>query len=231
MTPSISDSELKTTEITECVISGCAKPLGQESRDLGYPVCHEHRKCAKCGRDCQVVEVEACWRFEAAANGEKEYVLKPHAVRHARCRVLEHKALSDDIELMNLARLLLWPDPSLSRTTLQHTTTCQFNSLVPLLNHDQLLLMIDQMEAVAAAGRLALGKNKRVVEEQINEREKHKAEKAIKERTESLRTPADKKAMSGLEKQLKTFTDMGMPLEAAKEMVNQLKASRKDMLR
>lgn len=202
--------------ITECLI--CQKPLGSESRDLGIPVCHEHRKCSKCGRDVQLVEIEYCLKNK-------------YPITHARELALSDQTLDTNAELSNLARLLLWPDPSLNRQTLQQRTTTQFNLLVNLLNHEQILLIIDQAQALAAAGSLAIAKNRREIEISIQEKEAKKHKKAAAERVEASKTPADKKAESAYEIEVKTFEKLGMPRSVAEMMVKRARESRKDMLK
>ena len=210
--------------LTECVI--CNRTLGHETRDLELPVCHEHRKCGRCSQDVlSAKEVEYCLSNKLA-------------IHHARCLSLQTPNLDMNIELLNLSRLIVNPNPLISRTSNQTTVKTAFSQMVHLLSHEQLLLIGDQAQALAAACSLALGKNRREMEQNIEERDAARYEKAKSAAAGNNLTIADKIAVkakkaaeSADEKAIQTWMALpGMTREVAMEQVKKLKAMRKEML-
>ena len=80
-------------QISSCI--KCNKPLGQESKDLGFKLCHTCRLCAACGHATTARESNLCL--------EKELPIK-----HARCLRLEDSknTLAAKLDLSNLYRTL-----------------------------------------------------------------------------------------------------------------------------
>lgn len=210
------DSETPLLPITVCQIPGCLKTLGAESRDAEYPVCHEHRKCSKCNQDVQAAESQYCLDM-----GIEKIV-------HARCRALEMPELDKELDTLNLARLLIWPDPTVSRDTNNHTTATRFNHAISRLQHDEILIMLGKAQTLAAACSLALSKNRREIEEEINDREKNRHSSAMQNARQNNLTPSDKKHKSAEEKSIQTFMALGMTKEQATEMHKAAKAARRE---
>lgn len=72
----------------------CNKPLGQDSKDADYPVCHEHRLCTVCSKDVSATEASFCISLN-------------NPVSHARCIPYANaKSLEQKLDLLNLRRLL-----------------------------------------------------------------------------------------------------------------------------
>lgn len=187
-------------------------------------VCQKCVLCAKCGRDTQMAEIAYCIK-----NNQK-------AIFHARCMVLDQKALDLEIELLNLARLTYHPDPSLSREELKHRAINKVNQVIGFIPHDIQLLILDQATAIAAAISLALSSNRREVEHEVDTREKARVKKAQEKRTEKELTEdsaKDRKTefSAAVEKQIKTFTSLGFSREQAIKQVLAAKESAKGMLK
>jgi hypothetical protein len=214
----------------ETTIENCSYCKEQFDINTGYRdaeakqyVCSKCYICSRCGRECSLAEIRYC-----LDNGRR-------LVQHARCLVIDSKELDTEIELMNMARLLFHPDPELSRETNRQRIATTYNQVVGMIPHDLQLLILDQATALAAAASLALGKNKRVLEEQANEREQKKFKQAESVRKSNGISKHDslmvKKHESMLEKQIKTFMQLGLTREQALEQVNKVKSTKGDMLK
>lgn len=84
--------------MSECKV--CEAPLGQESIDSGYTVCHDHRRCPRC--KATVPSTEVNWCLENA-----------QPVMHSRCLIVDDKAVAilkldkaRFIELVNMVHLV-----------------------------------------------------------------------------------------------------------------------------
>lgn len=131
---------------SECSI--CNRPLGQESKDLGYLVCHDHRLCTVCNIDVSPHEVIYCLTNKVN-------------VTHARClSFTEVPQVQSQLDLLNLRRLL--------------TETCV---RISELSFDQKYQFLRMMQDTAAIVSVHLQKNKQELSTQLN-KEKHEREKA-----------------------------------------------------
>src|SRR5215472_17418715 len=105
-----------------CVI--CQKPLGQDSKDLGYTLCHEHRKCIYCEQNISPAENATCLKAlgeRRAGNGSQPDYTEI-VVTHASCWIYHHKKEDDPevtvrqstYDFANLCRLAIMPEMHLN---------------------------------------------------------------------------------------------------------------------
>ncbi|MDE1971244.1 MAG: hypothetical protein KGI50_06760 [Patescibacteria group bacterium] len=213
------DNNHEQSGVTQCVL--CEKPLGQETQDLEIPVCHEHRKCPKC---CRPVE----------SRPEIDYCLVRNIeIRHARCLSLDTPNLDMEIELLNIGRLVMLPNPLMTRESKRTAIGTALAPIIHNLKHDEILLILDAAQTLSAACSLALSKNRREIEQAVSEREQINEAKAKKEREEH-KEKAPKTAKQKLSKDeatLAMFMQMGMTKEQALLQMQSLAEAKKDMLK
>lgn len=243
-------------EIKECLI--CNKPLGQESRDLRFPVCHDHRMCPKCGFAIESsAEITYCWK-----NNQ-------FPALHARCLAVETKLdptnINDNLdltaEMLNLARLIITPNPELSRDGRSSETQAGCAPLINLRTHDQLLLIAEQARVVAAYVSLAASRKKhqedleseetstdpRVIRNREAKEKRQEAMREVERERAKPKTKVEAKRQTNDEKTIANFLMMaemisknptselyGKPQSEwtkwAMDQMTVLKNSRKDML-
>lgn len=145
---------LTPIEVSECTL--CQKPLGQESRDLGYILCHDCRLCNDCKLPVSPQEITYCNSHSLV-------------VTHARCLIYRDRALKDTvavevneslIERNNLARLILQPDMNLSVETNQSNAIINNKRFVCNMNFEELYVHVQVLMALAADCSLMLKQDK-----------------------------------------------------------------------
>lgn len=231
---------MQATMQTTCLI--CERTLGGESREMGYPVCHDHRKCKVCGEDIPAHEARNCValynrKFLDAREGELE---QPTAktyehleMMHARCRPADVIKRGDTITIsqeeydyLNAVRLCFIPDLDLNKVSNENITMNNTPRLIVNMNHDQRLVCIEKMHAFIAQTQIAISQSgeKRT----LADREKEHAAKAKREAITSSR-PTNKSSEDSQELQLGSFmelhglTERKVALGIMKDMNNAIK--------
>jgi len=200
----------------------CQRPLGDETRQLRIPVCHEHRKCYKCATPVDnTVEIQYCLDHNLA-------------ITHARCLTVD-KSTDIDEHLLNLSRLIFYPNPQIPRPIAAQATGNVLQSLDTFLSHDHILHIVSQAQAIAAAGTLMLQKHHRKFSIELQERDALKLKEAEEYRQNQKpevkqAKKAKAKEESAAEKTISLFMQMGMSREQALAQLEAVKAAKKDMV-
>ena len=204
-------------EYKECIV--CSKPLGQESRDLEYRTCHDHRTCIKdCGELLNPHDIKLC--HKRALESEESLVLI-----HPRCQVLERRiessenlqasSASDPIlsirqseyDFLNSLRLMCVPNVELSDTTNENNASGQNKKLIAGMNFEQKMIHLKMMEACVASCSIVLRTTKEYRKEAFKEREERQKKQAEKQKLTSSR-PTGKSIESQEEILLGTFMEI-----------------------
>jgi hypothetical protein len=194
-----------------CALADCTKPLGQESQDLGFLTCHEHRTCAKCGLEMRPAEIK--WAVDKSI--ESEEPLKCEVLAHARCVILETPSISQDPTLsikqshydyLNLIRLMVEPDLNLSIQTNEQTAMIQSTRLLTEMDFDHLYVALKKLEACVAQVSIALSQDRKKLKERASERERESFKRAQSEARTSAR-PSGKPANDEKEIMLAAFME------------------------
>jgi hypothetical protein len=151
----------------------CARPLGQESKDLGYIVCHECRKCDVCHEDVGPTEVEALTSYS-------------HVIRHANCslkQMLIENGNSNNwdkfeptqyqLQVLNIATLIN-PNMDISRGANKAIIDMKMDSSIGGLPIEVTLRIVQNMEVAAASMRGALRKATNKSKETLEEEQRVK---------------------------------------------------------
>ena len=187
----------KETEFTECVI--CQKPLGQDSRNLGYSLCHEHRKCIYCEKDISPAENITCLkalreRRSALSNGTPpDY--SEITVTHASCWIQNQRKIDDPeitvrqstYDFANLCRLAIIPELELNAKTNRENAEVEGHKLVQNMDYLEKTMFIERLEAIASFQRMLLKQDPKFNKELLELREKQKASVARVEASTSAR--------------------------------------------
>jgi hypothetical protein len=129
----------------------CKRPLGQESKDLGYPLCHNCRKCSHCGTETTPAESLYC-------------IENNLAIKHARCvKLTDVNTLQEQVALVNYYRLL-------------QDLTVQF----PTLSFDQQYEALRRTQEIAAFMSVHLNMKKADLNKKLTQ-EKQETKKAVAE--------------------------------------------------
>jgi hypothetical protein len=177
---------MSDTSIVTCIIESCKKPLGQESRDLDYRVCHEHRICPICNEILPPHEVQRCHSemLEALETDTSASL----DLRHARCKVLslgnvdQTLAVKESyLNFLNQIRLCLVPDLALSEQTNTNNAMIASTRLVHDMDNDMRYMHLKMLEACVANVNLALSQDKKKLKEAADLREARKFAKAQKD--------------------------------------------------
>ncbi len=191
---------------TTCQYNECKKPLGQESKDLGYPTCHEHRSCASC--DLPLAPVEIQWCVDKYKEKLEKDPSESFELIHPRCYSLKKPSLAQDPTLsikqseydyLNLCRLMIEPSMELSAVTNENNAMISANKYVQTLVHnldfDAAYMHLKKLEAcVTEVGLFVAKQDKKELKRRADEREKANEKKAKQEAKTSSRPvqkPAD----------------------------------------
>jgi hypothetical protein len=193
--------------ISECVIPTCHKPLGHDSKDMGWIVCLEHRNCPICEHELEPADVRRAWKESVEKDASIE-------LAHARCLVGNSKtSLTADPTLsikqshydwLNAIRLMVDPDMALSISTNENNAMIYHSKFVHEMDWDQKYAHQKMLEACVASISLALAQDKKKLKERADEREKEKFVKATKQNLTATR-PANKKSDDAVEETLGLF--------------------------
>src|ERR1035437_7576469 len=201
--------------INLCIVPTCAAPLGQESKDLGFIVCHEHRICPICSLPMQPHEIKIAYDAACASNdGLNNDSLD---LKHPRCSIHSPKhSLTDDPTLavkqshydwLNAIRLSILPSDDLSQLTNENNAMIQSTKLISTMDWDEKYMHLKMLEACVANVNLALGQDKKELKRKADAREEKAFAKAKQQASTSSR-PVTKAADDSQELHLATFMEM-----------------------
>lgn len=228
----------------ECLTPTCLKPLGDLSLQEGYSHCHVCRKCSVCGLDTRPVEIAWC-------------VDNNVVITHARCLTISPSLtpaglpLEAEIDLLNLCRLLIWPDPNKSSTGNEYDAELIVDKLiVHMPNLEDRFLALRKMQSAAARLSLLLRKDSTRIKQELDNREAEKFKSAaIQASTSSkpISKPSDDtyeillatfmkinsitdrkiglKKWKDREKAIQSFLNLGLSRELAEQTVDKQKES------
>ena len=212
-------------DTTQCQI--CQKPLGQESRDQGFSVCHAHRVCVMCDKTLLAPEVALCLkRASESSDGA------PYEPIHPRCQVRLSRPTDptlsikqSDFDFLNLLRLMVVPNPNLSDITNCQNAMIQSDRLreflISQMDWDGVYSHLKMLEACVAAVSIAIKQDHSQLKKRSEAREAEKAKVAAREARTSSRPTSTPTTDPG-ELQLATF----MELHAIAERKTALKLMR-----
>lgn len=171
-----------STEVSQC--TSCGKPLGQESKDLGYILCHDCRVCSKCSLPVSPQEIAYCNSHSII-------------VTHARC-LIHSERNSGNVEVNqsrldrnNLARLTITPNLELSVQSNQHAAVLSNRKFIHEMNFEEIYVQLQMFQALAADCSLMLkqdkGKTASEIKKDLEKRESEKFKRAEQEARTSSR--------------------------------------------
>ena len=197
-------------EYNHCIMPTCNKPLGQDTKDLDYRVCHDHRACSICGLELKPSEVQIC-HDKAIENNESLELAHPRCLITAgRLGTLESDptiALKQSTyNLLNSARLMIDPDMELSVKTNENNAMIHHSRFIAGKSHDELYAHQMMLEACLASVRIAIQMDKKELKKRADERETLKHEKA-KQQAQTSSRPVGKPADASDEIILAKFMD------------------------
>ena len=165
------------TEISQCQIESCGKPLGQESKDAGFVTCHEHRSCSICHENVQAGTIRIIHN-QSQAHDES---FSPSSIIHNHCALLDASRLNHEspshtsvtlaeIDLINRSRFFFNPQPELGIKGNVQNALLALPYLIKDMNLEQQFTMMKVFESCAAATSLLLKKDRKAIEEEIKDR-------------------------------------------------------------
>lgn len=194
-------------EVSQCVV--CNKPLGQESKDLGFFTCKDHRACAICTQPVSPHEIRSCYlEVLETLNDNPESTIQSTpiseliTIQHARCSSVTRKSAEQDpsvalkqsyLDYLNNARLLIEPDVDLSRESNEKLAGLAAEKWLADKPLDYILLFLRRMESIVAHTSIRLRKDRKVIEAELDKRERAKFAAAQRDAATSSR-PAAKKS-------------------------------------
>jgi len=210
-------------EYSQCILPTCSKPLGAETKDLDYRVCHEHRACSVCGKELLPLDVQIAHDRSI----EREDSLE---LAHSRCLIASGRlaTLESDptisikqstFNLLNAARLMVDPDMALSIQTNENNAMIRSREFclglvegasVDQLDFDKIYVHLKMIEACVASVSLFIAtQDRKAIKQRADLREAEKFKKAAAEARTSTR-PAAKvnKPEENAEIELAKFMEM-----------------------
>jgi len=196
-------------EYSECIFPNCAKPLGQDSKDLDWRVCKDHRACYICSEPLEPLDIHLA--HERAMKDPDDSI----ELAHARCLIASGKlaTLNSDptlsikqstYDLLNAARLMVDPDMSLSNTTNENNAMIHCSRFIHQMNWDQKYATLKMMEACVATVSLAIAQDRKQLKARASEREEKQA-KVAKKQAETSSRPVTSAIDSNYEVSLAEF--------------------------
>ena len=178
-------------EFSECIIPTCKKPLGQETKDLDFRVCHEHRICSICGGALTPTDVRLAHDKAIESSDSLE-------LAHARCLIASNKSgilnadptlsiKQSDFNTLNSARLMVEPDMGLDIHTNEKNAMIFNQRLITSWSHEQIYAHIQMMEACIVNANLAIQLDKKKLKERADLREADKFKAAARQAATSTR--------------------------------------------
>lgn len=220
-----------------CITPLCDKSLGAASLEEGYSHCHDCRKCSQCGFDTQPAEIAYCLK-------------NSYPITHARCLISDTSipaamAIETRIDLLNLCRLLIWPDSKKSVKGNEYDAELLTPKLIIHMDLEEKFIFLKKIQTIAACMSLELKKDATAIKKEIEARESVRFEKATQEAKTSSRpvgkAPDDlyetllanfmqmnnitdrklgQKKWTDREKAIKSFTNLGLSREMAESTVD-----------
>ena len=238
-------SPLHKPEFTECLV--CGHTLGQESRDLGWMLCHDCRICSTCKDPLNVRDAKYCLkRYLELLQTDEPPSYRHMDIIHPKCEVLRHQPSLNpsEYDYLNLIRLSVIPDLELSLVSNENVAMNMSARLVADMDFEQLSLHLKMLQACEAQVRIAILQHPKYRKDALKERESKHFDKARKEAATSSRPvtkSADdseevtlgvfmsqhglterstaKKIFSQARKTIESLTKLGVPEELARENV------------
>jgi len=237
-------------EYSECIFPTCDKPLGQDSKDLDWRVCKDHRTCYICSEPLEPLDIHLA--HERASKDPDDSI----ELAHARCLIASGKlaTLNSDAtlsikqstyDLLNAARLMVDPDMSLSNTTNENNAMIHCARFIHQMDFDKRYAHLKMLEAYVATVSLAIAQDRKQLKIRADAREEKKEKVAKKEASTSSRPTAkapddayeeslalfmknfnvkDRKVAISLQKlrdkAVKSLTDVGISSAMAKTMAD-----------
>ena len=191
----------------------CQAPLGQDSKDSDFILCHSCRKCSHCELPLTAREIKWCfdkWAETAELNPRPDL-----EVTHVRCSSSSLSAANDPILTMrasefdriNMFRLMFEPDLALSDTTNENNTMIHTRRFIEHMDHERMLTFLKKLEAACEQVRIIVGTSRRDLQRLADKRDKEKEKAAKKEALTSSR-PASKTVDDPEEIAIGTFMEM-----------------------
>lgn len=188
----------------EC--TSCDKPLGSDSINLGYTLCHTCRRCASCGLSVGPKDVEFC---------ESIGLAKP---KHPRCLI--HSDHESGKNPSTLIALLNWC------SSMDNTVT-----LITDMNFDQKYQFLQSVQSVAANMSILLRKDKKLYEDILRERESQERQDKKQKRKDpvveaakhGIKTTSDKvarKKLTARDKAIAALVGLGISQKDAESSVD-----------
>lgn len=165
---------------TQCTFVNCKNVLGNESRELGYYLCHEHRKCSKCSQELRPEHTKLWFEMQSESTDNID-------VTHPRCSVTYRPTMNDDpsqsikqseYDYLNMIRLSVEPDKNLSEETNENNSLIHTGRFVDQMDWDSRYLYMKKLEACLARVQISLNCDKKKIKERLDAREQVKFEEA-----------------------------------------------------
>lgn len=136
-----------------------------------WGVCYDHRKCVICTRLLDGSETWACLKNEAPPT-------------HARCLIASRpRSTSDSIVVshqylneLNLARLLVMPEPGLNEESNVNAAALKTNTFIVDMTLEEQFLFMRRMEAIAAEVSVLISANRKSIKEGLIEKSREAME-------------------------------------------------------
>lgn len=208
--------------ISSCAI--CSKPLGQESKDLGFATCHEHRTCNTCNAPLSPAETSHLYYHEISAVQCARCLVLGDSSQHSQHIATEHVTITRaEYERLNLARLLATPNRDVSPDTNQYEATIQTDKWLEQATIEDAILFMRKMQASAAQASLIVSKFGRERISKANDDLKRNTQfddataqvrreknKQIERAAQQSLSPAERSRRAKRDKGIQHFMTMGM---------------------
>lgn len=216
--PSTSPNETSTYEDSPTLFTChiCEQPIGKFRIQAGnHDVCVECGNCAECGEQVTISEIN--WAIK-------------HSVRvmHARCRIRVAPQTmipvsAQELELLNLCRLIVCPDSDLSVETNQLRAKTAHTQLWENMSMEKKFLHTQMMEAIYSSCYVALKKDPKEIALTKLEKAQRVAEETSKIREKDIKIqrsslPSEKKKMNAQEQFLAGMLKSGVTKPMAIEI-------------
>lgn len=174
-------------------------------------VCLSCASCETCSEDMNISEMNFCMENDTP-------------FQHARCRMktnpIKIAVTEQELQLLNLCRLIIIPDVDVSLETNVNTARLHWGQLWETMTLEQKFLHTQMMETVYSAAYMGLKKDPTEVKNKLRERDNkrtHEAhEQARKDRMTQL--PTERKKLANQEKFMNGMLASGVTREKAIEI-------------
>ena len=201
---------IKRREITECEV--CQKPLGSDSRDEGFTLCHEHRLCSCCGQDLTPSQIALCYEWaynkalknpETAEEARKSFSLKDVVILHPKCDLLNVNSATQtisqvELNYLNDMRLALIPDFNLSMQADIEVSQVRSKRLLQNMDFDQLCRTLEKWRACLEVCQTTFLLDPSYRRGVLKDRQKEDFDKVLQARSRSAEEKEEKKKQPSL---------------------------------